>query len=223
MEGMNPVVRDIIDNGQAGTAVGAVDERIAVTAVPGIKELSEAVRTGGCVGGDVDRSLPPPLVDTRDDTKDLLPTGSHFFAFPTGDPGQWGKIGRHFVRKTIHYIPWPFDLDQNPIMTVLDPASKASLCSETIKKGAKTDALNDAEKAVTPAPNHLPEKAPICSFNHWLQISRPAPGELIRFTTKTFFSLKSVLLSAARRSLATSTFFTTVILVRIFPQIFLFT
>src|SRR5262249_46656338 len=43
-------------NRQSGTAVGAVEERIAIAAVGGIEQFREAVRTGGHVRGDKDRA-----------------------------------------------------------------------------------------------------------------------------------------------------------------------
>ena len=46
------VVRDAADDREPGTAIGAVDERIAVAAVGGIEQLGQAVGTGGRVRGD---------------------------------------------------------------------------------------------------------------------------------------------------------------------------
>ncbi len=50
--GAEPVVGDAAHDGEAGAAVGAVDERVAVAAAGGVGEFAQAVVAGGGVGGD---------------------------------------------------------------------------------------------------------------------------------------------------------------------------
>jgi hypothetical protein len=50
--GVGPVVRDVGDDGEAGAAVGAVDEGIAVAAVGRVEKLPQAVWAGGYIRRD---------------------------------------------------------------------------------------------------------------------------------------------------------------------------
>jgi hypothetical protein len=48
--GQRPIIGNVFDDGEAGAAVGAVDERIAVAAISRVKQFSQAVGTGADVG-----------------------------------------------------------------------------------------------------------------------------------------------------------------------------
>ena len=50
--GLGAVVGDAAGDGEAGAAVCAVEEGIAVASVGGVEQLAEAVGAGGGVGGD---------------------------------------------------------------------------------------------------------------------------------------------------------------------------
>ena len=55
--GLRAVVGNAARDGEARAAVGAVEEGIAVAAVARIEQLAQAVRAGGCVGGNAGRDL----------------------------------------------------------------------------------------------------------------------------------------------------------------------
>ncbi len=49
---LGPIVGDVLDDGEARPAVGAVDEGIAVAPVPSVEHLLQAIRAGGDVRRD---------------------------------------------------------------------------------------------------------------------------------------------------------------------------
>ena len=55
--GLRAVVGDAARDGEARSAVGAVEERIAVAAVGGIEQLAQTVGAGGRVGGNAGADL----------------------------------------------------------------------------------------------------------------------------------------------------------------------
>ena len=49
--GLRPVVGDVLDDGKARAAVGAVDEGVAIAPVPGVQQLPQAVVTDADIRG----------------------------------------------------------------------------------------------------------------------------------------------------------------------------
>ena len=97
---VGPVVGEPERDGEAGTAVGAVDERVAGTAVAGSKQLGQAVVAHGDVGGDEGAHGAGRLA--LDDPKAALVAGLDRRAFDAEDPGQGRGVGDQAGLELVH-------------------------------------------------------------------------------------------------------------------------
>ncbi len=50
--GGRPVVGDILDDGEARAAIGAIDERVEIAAIAGVEQFPLTIRTDGDIGAD---------------------------------------------------------------------------------------------------------------------------------------------------------------------------
>ena len=139
--GVGAVVRNGRDNAVTGAAVGAVDKRIAITAVGGIKQFGQAIGADITVRGDLDVMV--VFRGTGPDLKGTLPLGRDRLPDQAGDAGQ----GWQPLLETIQEFPLlrgqPFDFDQHPLAVVQHPAGQATSLRLAIDKRAETDPLDD--------------------------------------------------------------------------------
>ena len=138
-----PVVGEAADDRVARAAVRAVGEGVAVAALAGRRDLLEAVRAGGDVGGDEDEArggarradLEAPAALERGGT-DVEPL----------DDGQGREPGPQGGRELVaDRRGRAFDVDLDAGAGVLDPAVEPEAAGQAIDVGPEADALDDAE------------------------------------------------------------------------------
>ena len=88
---MGTVVGDAAGDGEAGAAVGAVEEGIAVAAVGGVEEFAKAIGAGGCVGGDASADAAKDL--TGEDVEAGFGYGGEVVDFDCVDAGEGWCFG----------------------------------------------------------------------------------------------------------------------------------
>ena len=139
--GVGAVVRNGRDNAVAGTAVGAVDKRIAVTAIGGIKQFGQAVRADITVGGDLDVMV--AFCGAGPDLKGAFPLGRDRLLDQAGDAGQ----RRQQLLQAVEEFPLlrrqSFDFDQHSLAVVQHPARQTAGLRLAIDKRAKADPLDN--------------------------------------------------------------------------------
>ena len=89
--GLRPVVGNAAGDGEARSAVGAVEKRIAVAAVGGIKQFAKAVGAGGGIGGNAGAYLSEHLAG--DDAEAGLTCGSKIASSDGIDARQRRSFG----------------------------------------------------------------------------------------------------------------------------------
>ena len=138
--GLRPVVRDAARDGEARAAVGAVGEWVAITAVGGVEELTQAVRAGRGIGGDAGRDLPYYL--TRDNQEIRFAFHSQVLSCNGIDSGQWRDLYTETGKESLNALSLAFDLDADPVRIVSDEACESLLRGEAVDEWPEADALH---------------------------------------------------------------------------------
>jgi len=140
--GLGTVVGDAAGDGEAGAAVGAVEEGIAVAAVGGIEEFVEAVGAGGGVGGDAGGDATEDFAgeDAEAGFGDRVP----FLHFDAVDAGEGWCFGAEAGQEGIEVLGRALELNGDAVGVVGDEAGEMFLMGEAVGEGAKAYALDDA-------------------------------------------------------------------------------
>ena len=141
--GLRPVVGDILDDGKARAAVGAVDERIAVAPVRGIQQLAQAVVTDADIRGN--EGVAQRLALTRQDLE--IRKVLELFGIACLDLLDHGELRRVFGQlgdKALERPPLPFQLQLHAGGGVPYVSPQPTLPHIFVDKGPETDALHDA-------------------------------------------------------------------------------
>ena len=140
--GERTVVGHVFDDGEAGAAVGAVEEGVAVSPVARIEQLLPAVLTETDVRGDEGVAL--LFHQTRQDREALTaldrqaPTGLHAL-----DDGQLRRpVGKRF-QKRFQRRALALQLQHHAGGAVADRAAQPALAYLAVHEGAKANALYD--------------------------------------------------------------------------------
>ena len=130
-------------DGEAGAAVGAVDEGVEVAGVLWVVEFAGAVVAGGDVGGDVDGAL---LVFAFDDLEvvELGGASGEFFGAEGEDDGAGGGILLDGAEEIFAGGGGALGVDFDVGAFVGDGAVEAVAAGEVGDEGAEADALDDA-------------------------------------------------------------------------------
>ena len=95
--GLRTVIWNAPSNGEAGSAVGAVEKWIAVAAIIWIKKLAKTVGAGGCIRGNASADATMNL--TGDDAKSRFPRDVQILSQDRIDPGKWRCFRGEPVKK----------------------------------------------------------------------------------------------------------------------------
>ena len=145
--GLRAVVGDAAGDGEARTAVGAVQKGIAVAAVEGREQLAQAIRAGGRIGRNPGTHTSSHLagddLESRPSGKDFAGR-SQFAHRDRVDARQGRRLGAQATEKGIHALFRPFDLDGDPAGVVADKARQALLQGQPVDKRTVANALHHA-------------------------------------------------------------------------------
>ena len=139
--GQGAVIRNIGDDGKPGSAVGTVDERIAVTPVGRIEELPPAVVADGDVRGDEDVPLLGPAFP---DLEPVRPGGRDRPGLHILDPRDRRRLRDETGREPLHRVRSPFHFDDDARGGVADPSAEAQSDGEAVDEGPEAHALDDS-------------------------------------------------------------------------------
>ena len=143
--GLRPVVGDAASDGEARTAVGAVEEGITVAAVGGIEELAETVGTGGGIGRNAGGNLAFDFAG--DDAESPIASWRQVANGDGVDAGEGRNFDAEAVQECFDACGRAFNLDQDAFGVVSDGAGEGFFCSEAVDEGAKAHALDNAADA----------------------------------------------------------------------------
>ena len=140
--GLGAVVGDIQNDGEARSAVGAVDERVAITAVGGIEELAQAIVAHRHVGRD-QLVLSCNLLRVPD-IEAVVAFGQDRLRRQRGDVRQRRRFVRQRGDKDIERSRVAFGLDSDAAGMVQHPAAHAQPFRQVVHEGSKANALHNA-------------------------------------------------------------------------------
>src|SRR4029453_9206253 len=138
-----PVIRKRLDDRKARTTVGAVDERIPITAIMRIEQLSKAVRARRrirrhCPGRGTRCTCVNPEAGTR-----AAAAGDPHRSHVMYDCKRRGLV-LQALQKSVDSPLFPFNLDLNRSAGITHKARKRTCCCQSEDKGAEADALHYA-------------------------------------------------------------------------------
>jgi len=140
--GLWPVVGDAAGDGEAGAAVGAVEERVAVAAVTRIEKLAEAVGAGGGVGGDAGGNLSFDLAGN--DAEAGFASSGQVSDGNGVDAGQGRSFGAKTGEKSVDARRRALKFDGDALGVVGDGTGEVFFRGQAVDEGAEADALDDA-------------------------------------------------------------------------------
>ena len=149
--GLGPVVGDAASDGEAGAAVGAVEEGIAIAAVCRIQQFAKAVRAGGGVGRDAGADAAQDFAG--DDTEAGFAGKCEVGCVHGVDAREGRDFGGKAGQEGFDPRWRAFQFDRDPIGIVSDKAGKMLFGGEAVDEGTESNALND-----TANPNAFPLK-----------------------------------------------------------------
>ena len=127
------------DYGQPRAAIGAIDKRIQIAAVPGIEKLLQAIFTGGSIRGNIGSNL--TLLITLQYIKPGCTHDIHFLLLNSGNGGQGGKFILQGMFKVLDIRCRPFDLGNHTLGGILDKTVQSVFSSQPVNKGPKSHTL----------------------------------------------------------------------------------
>ena len=145
--GARPVIRDIANDGKARSAVGAIDEGIAIATVARVEHFTHAIRADR----DVRRNEGANFfaLAARHNAKVVIEVGGQVTARQiehgdTGDAGQGRSFGGQAIDEILHRLRRALDLDGDSGGGIANRTAQAALGGETIDVRAESDSLHDA-------------------------------------------------------------------------------
>ncbi len=139
--GLGPVIRDAASDGEARTAVGAVQEGISIAAIRRVEKFAETVGTGGCIGWDAGAYAAEDFA--RYDTEAGLARGRKVGGNNGVDAGEGRSFGSQAREEVLHAWIRAFELDDNSVRVVADGAGKVFFRREAVNERAETYSLDD--------------------------------------------------------------------------------
>ncbi len=148
--GLRPVVGNAAGDGEAGAAVGAVEERVAVAAVFGIESSSR--RQSGQVAASAGMPVATwPLTSTGNDAEAGFASGGQVADGDGVDAGQGRSFGAKTEEEGVDARSWALKFDGDALGVVGDRSGEVFFCGQAVDEGAKADALDDtADENCTP-------------------------------------------------------------------------
>src|SRR5208283_710019 len=140
--GERTVVRNIAHDGEAWAAVGAVDERIAITAVGGIEHLAQAVGADGDIGRD--KRAYRFATMSRDNAELTVAVAGNFADCYIRNACEWRRFRRQVRKEVIHCHRRTLHLDANSRRGVTDAARQLPLSGKAIDIWPEADTLHDS-------------------------------------------------------------------------------
>jgi hypothetical protein len=132
------VVRQLLDDAEARTAIGAIGEGIAVAPVEGIHHLGQAIVTGGDVG---ENQRCFWTSRTRPDRELGKSAGIEESGLKALDRRAGRTLGVKTAPKLIKQRDRTLHVDHDPLRSVPDLTVQAEFRGEPVNKGAETDSL----------------------------------------------------------------------------------
>ena len=143
--GQRAVVGNVGDDSEARAAIGAIGERVTVTAVGRVQQFAQAIGAGGDVGRD---ELVAPLL--RHTVANLEGRGADRRHIGDLD-AFYTRQGRRFPLQITHKRRQrgcrAFDLDLHPAGMIKHPAGQTIFVRQAIDEGTETDPLHHAAHA----------------------------------------------------------------------------
>ncbi len=138
------------DNAVAGSAIGAIGEGIKVPPVARRKDIFKAIRAG-CYIGQRQRLNRPIGGLAAPNNKAAAARSLHHRARDIVNVCQgWSRTAQGLL-ELLKHIGFGFDLANNPLSIIEDPARKPQLCRDAVGKGTKANALNRTANFQSPA------------------------------------------------------------------------
>ena len=139
--GLGAIVGNAAGDGEARSAVGAIQEWVAIASVRGIKQLTKAVGAGGSVGGDAGTDTAKNFAGNDAEA------GFAFWRHIARADGVDARQGRGLRGKSceegLQVSRCAFELDGHASGVVADEAGQIFLVGQAINERAKADALDD--------------------------------------------------------------------------------
>ncbi len=141
--GVGPVVRNGFDDRVSGTAVGAVDEGIAISEVLGVPQLSQAIPARGDIGSHM-RQRRARRIARPDDKAGFALDRLHIEASARVNLGHWRLVrprpqpAEEFVDR----LPTALQFDRHALRVVEDSPGQPELVRQPVDGGPKPHPLN---------------------------------------------------------------------------------
>jgi hypothetical protein len=149
---VRPVVRDGAHDREPRAALGAVDERVAVTAVGRVEELAQALVAGRDVGGDQGAAAGG---GARLDRELGLAAGGARFRSDRLDAGERRGVAAQRGREGVERGRLPFRLDDDARAVVQHEAAEPVRAGEPVDEGTEAHSLDDPQDPeVAPLDGH---------------------------------------------------------------------
>ena len=143
-----PVVWNVLDDREAGTAVGAVRECVSVPPVRGVEDVVNALGTSRCIRRD--RLVVTVDGSTLDDPKAALAGRLQRYHLDGVDPGQARGIVVERDREGIERVPIALDLDDHRPRGVADQTAEPEAGRQIPDERSESNPLNHAANRDTP-------------------------------------------------------------------------
>ncbi len=165
------VVGQRLDDREAGSAVRAVGERVAIAAVGGIEQLAQTRVAGGRIGRD---GLPAFVQLARDDLEGGETAGLLLLDLHLVDPRQGRRPLPQIAQEAVQRLFGAVQLDLDLAVRVPDPARQPVALGQLEHERPEADALNGAA--------HLDAKTPQAPHSY----DRPRPAHSTRPSTSPY-------------------------------------
>ncbi len=130
-------------DGEPRPAVGAVDKRIAVSAIGRVEQFSQAVVTDRHVGRH-ERARRPRRLGSRRSGRSAHPSASTAAVVDAVDPGQRRGFGAKAHLEAIHVFGAALDLHEHAVGVVANVTGQVEIGRQAVHERAKADALDHA-------------------------------------------------------------------------------
>ncbi len=169
-----PVVRHPADDREPWPAVRAIRERIAVPAIRGVEQLTQAVDAGRAVRGD--ERVGRPTGAARGDPEVRLAGRRQRLRRDLVDRRERRQLADEARHEALDPLPAALDLEQHPVLVIEDVAAERLLVREPVHEWPEADALDGATH---PRPDPEPAAA---QLGHSPQLPRAATPTSSRST-----------------------------------------
>jgi hypothetical protein len=138
--GALPVVRQRLDHCEAGTTVGAGQERIAIPPIGRVEELGLASWTDRGIGGD--RLAAVGLVRAPHDREAIEAAGDGSLGCHSLDSGEWGCLLPQLSQEVLELGSIPLNLDLDLAGGVAHPTGQPMPERQPVNERAEADSLD---------------------------------------------------------------------------------